>query len=81
MDNHHTMLNLFERFEKMQDQLEASNLLKLAPVEPRYTVNAYKGSEHIWEDWAYDNDGLASLKQIATESGYTFTVRLENDEN
>ncbi len=68
------MLNLFERFEKMQDQLEASNLLKLAPVEPRYTVNAYKGSEHIWEDWAYDSNELASLKQVASASNYTVTV-------
>ena len=75
------MLNLFEEFERVQDKLEASNLLKLATFEPQYTVNAYKGSDHIWEDWAYDNDELASLKQIATESGYTFTVRLEKDEN
>jgi len=74
MGYHHTMLNLFEKFEKMQDQLEASNLLKLAPVEPHYTVNAYKDSEHIWEDWAYDDDELASLKQIASESNYTVTV-------
>jgi len=81
MDNHHAMLNLFERFERMQDQLEASNLLKLAPVEPHYTVNAYKGSEHIWEDWAYDNDELASLKQIAFESNYTVTVRSKDEED
>ena len=78
---HHTSLNLFEAFERYQDQLDANNLLKLARVEPRYTVNAYKGSEHIWEDWAYDNDELASLKQIATESGYTITVCLEGDNN
>jgi len=78
---HHTSLNLFESFERYQDQLDANNLLKLARVEPRYTVNAYKGSEHIWEDWAYDNDELASLKQIAAESGYTVTVRLEDDKD
>jgi len=73
------MLNLYERFEKMQDQLEASNLLKLAPVEPRYTVNAYRGSDcfranKIWEDWAYDDEELESLKKIASESNYTVTV-------
>ena len=79
MDNYHAMLNLFEEFERAQDKLEASNLLKLATLEPQYTVNAYKGSEHIWEDWAYDNDELASLKKIAAESGYTVTVRLEDD--
>ncbi len=78
---HHTSLNLFEAFERYQDQLDANNLLKLAPVEPRYTVNAYKGSEHIWEDWAYDKDELVTLKQIATESGYTVTVRLEDSED
>ncbi len=77
MDNHHAMLNLFEEFERVQDKLEASNLLKLATLKPQYTINAYKGSDHIWEDWAYDNDELASLKQIATEGGYTVTVRSE----
>jgi len=79
LDYHHTWLNLFDEFQAAQDRLDLSNLLKLAPVEPRYTVNAYKGSEHIWEDWAYDNDELASLKQIAAESGYTVTVRLDKD--
>jgi len=78
---HHTWLNLFDEFQATQDKLDSSNLLKFARVEPRYTVNAYKGSEHIWEDWAYDNDELASLKRIATESGYTVTVRLEDDED
>jgi hypothetical protein len=71
---HHTSLNLFESFERYQDQLDANNLLKLARVEPRYTVNAYKGSNHIWEDWAYDNDELQSLKNAATEAGFTYTV-------
>ena len=74
LDYHHTWLNFFEDFERTQDRLDSSNLLKFARVEPRYTVNAYKGSEHIWEDWAYDNDELASLKKIAAESGYTVTV-------
>lgn len=80
LDYHHTMLNLFEDFERTQDRLDSSNLLKLSPVEPHYTVNAYKGSEHIWEDWAYDNDELASLKQIAAESGYTVTVQLVKED-
>ena len=75
MDNHYAMLNLFEEFERAQDKLEASNLLKLATLEPQYTVNAYKGSEHIWEDWAYDNEELVGLKQIASESNYTVTVK------
>ena len=80
LDHHHTSLNLFETFERYQDQLDANNLLKLKRVEPRYTVNAYKGSEQIWEDWAYDNDELVNLKKIAAESGYTVTVeKLNND--
>jgi len=79
LDYHHTWLNFFEDFERTQDRLDSSNLLKLSPVEPHYTVNAYKGSEHIWEDWAYDSDELASLKQIAAESGYTVIVCLEDD--
>ena len=73
------MLNLFEEFERAQDKLEASNLLKLATLEPQYTVNAYKGSEHIWEDWAYDNGELESLKKIATESGHSVTVHLKTE--
>jgi len=81
LDYHHTWLNLFDEFQATQDRLDLSNLLKLAPVEPRYTVNAYKGSNHIWEDWAYDNDELVSLKKIAAKSGYTVTVRLENDKD
>ena len=81
LDYHHTWLNLFDEFQATQDRLDSSNLLKLSPVEPHYTVNAYKGSEHIWEDWAYDKDELASLKQIAAESGYTVIVRSENNEN
>ena len=80
LDYHHTWLNLFDEFQATQDKLDSSNLLKLAPVEPHYTVNAYKGSEHMWEDWAYDKDEFARLKQIAAESGYTVTVeKLNND--
>ena len=75
------MLNLFEEFERVQDKLEASNLLKLATIEPQYTVNAYSGSKHEWEDWAYDDEGLESLKKIANKSGYTVTVRLEGNED
>ncbi len=80
LDNHHSMLNLFESFERTQDQLDANNLLKLASVEPHYTVNAYKGSEHMWEDWSYDEDELKNLKQIAAESGYTVTVEKLNSD-
>ena len=80
LDYHHTWLNLFDEFQASQDRLDLSNLLKLSPVEPHYTVNAYKGSEHMWEDWAYDKDELVSLKKIAAESGYTVTVeKLNND--
>ena len=79
LDHHHTSLNLFETFERYQDQLDANNLLKLERVEPRYTVNAYRGSDcfranHMWEDWAYDNDELQILKNAATEAGFTYTV-------
>ena len=81
LDHHHTSLNLFEAFEHYQDQLDANNLLKLARVEPRYTVNAFKGSKHIWEDWAYDNDELSNLKQIAIESGYTVIVCSKGDKD
>jgi len=80
LDYHHTWLNLFDEFQATQDRLDSSNLLKLSPVKPCYTVYAYKGSKQVWEDWAYDNDGLVSLKKIAAKSGYTVTVeKLSND--
>ena len=75
---HHTWLNLFDEFQAAQDRLDSSNLLKLSPVEPHYTVNAYKGSEHIWEDFAYDNDELQSLKNAATKASFTYTVEERN---
>ena len=78
LDYHHTWLNFFEDFERTQDRLDSSNLLKLSPVEPHYTVNAYKGSEHIWEDFAYDNDELQSLKNAATKASFTYTVEERN---
>jgi len=74
LDYHHTWLNLFDEFQATQDKLDSSNLLKLSPVEPCYTVNAYKGFNHIWEDWAYDNDELQSLKNAATKASFTYTV-------
>ena len=78
MDFYTSSLNIFELFERQQDQLEANSLLKLTPATPHYTVNAYKGTEHKWEDWAYDEDELNSLKQIAAESGLVVIVREED---
>jgi len=76
MDYHHTMLNLFEEFERTQDKLEADNLLKLSMVAGiTYVVTAFSGTVEEWYDYAYDTDELSVLKTAATECGFSYTVK------
>ena len=75
MDNHNQWLNLFESFQKHQDQLDARNLLKLSMSENiTYMVTAFNGTREQWYDYAYDEDELNSLKQDAKDCGFTVTV-------
>ena len=75
MDHYNYMLDLFESFQKHQDQLEARNLLKLAMSEnTTYKISAFNGTREEWYDYAYDQDELNSLKQDAEDCGFTVTV-------
>ena len=76
MDYHHTMLNLFEEFERTQDKLEADNLLKLSLVAATtYVVTAFSGTVEKWYDYAYDTDELDGLTAAATQCGFSYTVK------
>ena len=46
----------FESFQRHQEQLEATNLLKLQDMEPttRYYVEAKLNDKLEWTEWAYD---------------------------
>jgi len=81
LDNHHSMLNLFEDFERTQDKLEADNLLKLARVSsPTYYVEAFLDESLEWTEYAYDERELQNLKNDAIDCGFTFTVEeVSND--
>ena len=75
MDHHNYMLDLFESFQKHQDQLDARNLLKLSMSEnTTYMVTAFKDNREEWYDYAYDLDELNSLKRDAEDCGFTYTV-------
>ena len=76
MDFHNQRLNLFESFERFQDQLEADNLLKLQHSEPstRYYVEASLNGKREWTEWAYDEHELDLLKQDAKDCGFAYTV-------
>ena len=69
MDNHNYRLDLFEHFEAHQQKLDPESLLRLDPVVPHWTVNAYADDVHKWEDWAYDEDELESLIDLAKQQG------------
>jgi hypothetical protein len=75
LDNHHSMLNLFEDFERTQDKLEASNLLKLSQVSsPTYYIEAFLDENLEWTEYAYTERELQNLKNDAIDCGFTFTV-------
>jgi len=76
MDAFNQRLNLFESFERFQDQLEADNLLKLQQSEPssRYYVEASLNGKREWTEWAYDEHELDLLKQDAKDCGFAYTV-------
>ena len=68
MDHHNYRLDLFESFQQFQDQLEATNLLKLKTMEPatRYYVEASLDGKLEWTEWAYtrhERDQLVARRQ------------------
>jgi hypothetical protein len=68
MDHHNYMLDLFESFERHQTELEARDSLMVLnrDIQPKWEIQ--------WADPAYDEDELQSLKNAATEAGFTYTV-------
>lgn len=83
LDNHHAMLNLFESFERHQDELESRNsLLALDAVpSPTFYIEAFFNGDLEWTEYAYTDRELQNLKNDAIDSGCTFTVRLEDDKD
>tara|TARA_R100000995_G_scaffold41825_2_gene19490 strand:+ start:2133 stop:2390 length:258 start_codon:yes stop_codon:yes gene_type:complete len=80
---HHTSLNLFEAFERHQDELQSRNSLLALDAAPSHTfyVEAFFNGNPEWTEYAYDERELQNLKNDAIDSGCTFTVRLEDDDN
>ena len=76
MDHHNYMLSLFESFQKHQDELEATNLLKLQAMEPqtRYYVEAKLDGKLEWTEWAYTRHERDQLVQDAKDCGFSYTV-------
>ena len=76
MDHHNYMLSLFESFQKHQDELEATNLLKLQAMEPqsRYYVEASLEGRLEWTEWAYTTHERDQLVQDAKDCGFSYTV-------
>ena len=83
LDYHHTWLNLFESFERHQDELQSRNsLLALDAVpSPTFYIEAFFNGDLEWTEYAYSERELQNLKNDAIDSGCTFTVRLEDDED
>lgn len=76
MDYHNYMLGLFESFQQHQDQLEATNLLKLKTMEPatRYYVEAKLNDKLEWTEWAYTEHECDQLVKDAKDCGFSYTV-------
>jgi hypothetical protein len=76
MDNHNTWLDLFDSFERLQTELEARESLMVLnrDIQPKWEIQAFLDNELQWADPAYDEDELQSLKNAATEAGFTYTI-------
>ena len=76
MDNHNTWLDLFDSFERLQTELEARESLMVLnrDIQPKWEIQAFLNNELQWADPAYDEDELQSLKNAATEAGFTYTI-------
>ena len=83
LDYHHTMLNLFESFERHQDELQSRNsLLALNAVQsPTFYIEAFFDGNLEWTEYAYTERELQNLKDDAIDSGCTFTAKeVSNDD-
>jgi hypothetical protein len=80
MGYHENWLDLFDYFERHQTELEARESLMVLSrdIQPKWEVQAFLNNELQWADPAYDDDELQSLKNAATEAGFTYTVEPVN---
>ena len=76
MDFHNTWLNLFESFERHQDELKARDSLMILnrDIQPKWEIQAFLDGELQWADPAYDEDELQGMKNEAIDAGFTFVV-------
>ena len=76
MDFHNMWLNLFESFERHQDELQARESLMTLnrDIQPRWEIQAFLDEELQWADPAYDENELQTLKNQAIEAGFKFIV-------
>ena len=76
MGYHEYWLDLFDSFERLQTELEARESLMVLnrDIQPKWEIQAFLNNELQWADPAYDEDELQSLKNAATEAGFTYTV-------
>ena len=77
MDFHNLSLALHEKWERAQDAIEASGLLKrfLDKVQA-YRCEAFLDDELTWEETVYGQDELQEFKDDAIKAGFTYTVQL-----
>ena len=82
LDYHHTMLNLFESFERHQDELQSRNSLLVLDAVPSHTfyVEAFFDGNLEWTEYAYTERELQNLKNDAIDCGFTFTVEEVNND-
>ena len=80
MGYHEYWLDLFDSFERLQTELEARESLMVLnrDIQPKWEIQAFLDNELQWADPAYDEDELQSLKNAATEAGFTYTVEPVN---
>ena len=78
MGYHEYWLDLFDSFERLQTELEARESLMVLnrDIQPKWEIQAFLNNELQWADPAYDDDELQSLKNAATEAGFTYTVEM-----
>ena len=83
LDYHHAMLNLFESFERHQDELQSRNsLLALNAVpSPTFYIEAFFDGNLEWTEYAYNERELQNLKNDAIDSNCTFIAKeVSNDD-
>ena len=81
MDFHNLSLNLYDRWQRTQDALEASGLFdSLLDDRQEYYVEAFLDGELEWTEYVYGKEELQTFKDDAIEHGLTFSVRIIDTE-